>query len=102
MRHWLRLRRELDPARWMESRCEDLLSDPGNQTRRLCGFLDIEWSPDMLAHHQRPPRKEISTPTYDDVSRPLYTRSRGRWMNYRRWLEPHLDHLEPYLKAFGY
>ncbi len=102
MRHWLFLRDELDPAGWMESRYEDLLADPGKQTHRLADFLGIDWSPAMLAHHRRPDAKSVSTPTYDDVSKPLYTRAKGRWKNYGRWLEPHLHHLEPFLEAFGY
>lgn len=102
MRHWLLLRENLDPARWMESRYEDLLANPESQTRRLADFLDIEWSADMLDHHKRSSGKAVSTPTYDDVSKPLYTRSLERWKNYEQWLEPHLSHLEPFLDAFGY
>jgi len=102
MRHWLLLRERLDPARWMESRYEDLLADPEAQTRRLAGFLDLDWHPGMLDHHQRSGPREVGTPTYDDVSKPLYTRSLGRWRHYEAWLEPHLHHLQPYLDAFGY
>jgi tetratricopeptide (TPR) repeat protein len=102
MRHGLWLRERLAPDRWMESRYEDLLAQPEPQTRRLASFLGIDWSPDMLAHHRQPRRKAVGTPTYDDVSKPLYTRSLGRWKNYERWLDPHLHHLEPFLGAFGY
>lgn len=102
MRHWLHLREDLDPGRWFESRYEDLLAEPEEQTRRLAAFLGLDWSPDMLAHDMRASERTISTPTYDDASKPLYTRSLGRWENYRRWLEPHLHHLEPFLEAFDY
>jgi len=102
MRHWLLLREEIDPARWMESRYEDLLANPEEQTRRLARFLGIEWTPAMLAHHEHTPGQSVSTPTYDDVSKPLYTRSLGRWKNYQPWLERHLHHLEPFIEAFGY
>lgn len=102
MRHWLLLRDRLDPSRWFESRYEDLLAEPEAHTRRVAAFLDLEWSPDMLSHHKQSSVREVSTPTYDDVSKPLYTRSRGRWNNYRTWLEPHLHLLEPFIKAFGY
>lgn len=103
MRHWLLLRERLDPSRWMESRYEDLLADPETQTKRLAGFLNLDWRPEMLAHHQRRhERRNVSTPTYDDVSQPLYSRSLGRWRRYEEWLAPHLHHLEPYLEAFGY
>ena len=102
MRHWLTLREILPPDRWMESRYEDLLAEPEKQTRAIAKFLEIEWTPDMISHHKKKPEKVISTPTYDDVSKPLYTRSKGRWRNYEKWLEPHMHHLEPYIKAFEY
>jgi len=102
MRHWLYLREVIPPERWMESRYEDLLAEPEKQTRAIARFLGIEWTSDMLAHHKKKPEKTISTPTYDDVSKPLYTRSKGRWRNYETYLKPHLHHLEPYINAFGY
>jgi tetratricopeptide (TPR) repeat protein len=101
MRHWLLLRERLDPGRWMESRYEDLLADPGRRTRQLADFLGIGWQPELLAHH-RGGGRAIGTPTYDDVSRPLYTRSLERWRNYGPWLEPHLHQLQPFMNAFGY
>ena len=33
---------------------------------------------------------------------PIYTRSAGRWWNYRKQLEPVLPILEPWVKKFGY
>lgn len=102
MRHWLLWRERLDPARWMESRYEDLLADPETRTRELAAFLGLDWRPEMLAHHHAGDARPIGTPTYDDVSKPLYTRSLGRWRNYLPWLEPHLETLAPVLDAFGW
>ncbi len=102
MRHWLLLRERLHPSRWMESRYEDLLDDPEDRTRRLAAFLGLDWRQEMLAHHLHPAAREVGTPTYDDVSKPLYRRSLERWRRYEAWLEPHLHHLAPYLRAFGY
>lgn len=101
MRHWLLLRERLDRGRWMESRYEDLLADPGRRTRQLADFLGIGWRPELLAHHKAAGRA-VGTPTYDDVSKPLYTRSLERWRNYGPWLEPHLHHLQPFMEVFGY
>lgn len=101
MRHWLLLRERLDPGRWMESRYEDLLSDPGIRTRKLADFLGIGWRPELLAH-DRSGGRAVGTPTYGDVSKPLYTRSLERWRNYGPWLEPHLHRLRPFMDAFGY
>ncbi len=102
MRHWLLLRERLPPSRWMESRYEDLLDAPESRTRQLAAFLDLDWRAEMLAHHRQPAGRAVGTPTYDDVSKPLYRRSLERWRRYEAWLEPHLRHLAPYLRAFGY
>ncbi|MGB0775356.1 MAG: sulfotransferase family protein, partial [Akkermansiaceae bacterium] len=102
MRHWTHLKKILPPEQWMESRYEDLIADPETQTKKLARFLGIKWSDAMLNHHKNRSERNVSTPTYDDVSKPLYTRSVERWKNYEAQLTPHLHHLEPYIAAFGY
>ncbi len=102
MRHWLYLRELLPQERWMESRYEDLIENPEKQTRKLAEFIGIEWTPALIEHHLQKARKAVSTPSYADVTQPLYTRSRERWRNYLAELEPHLHRLEPYIQAFGY
>lgn len=102
MRHWLHLREIIPAERWLQTRYEDLLAEPEAQTRKIAEFLEIKWSPKMISHHQTQSQKPISTPSYDDVSKPLYTRALGRWRNYEKHLEPHVHHLQPYLEAFGY
>jgi hypothetical protein len=36
------------------------------------------------------------------VKKPVYRGAMGRWRNYQKYLEPYLEKLEPYVKAFGY
>jgi hypothetical protein len=45
--------RELGPTRYTESRYEDLVADPEEVTRRLCGFLDLEYQDEMMRYHER-------------------------------------------------
>jgi hypothetical protein len=33
---------------------------------------------------------------------PFYKRAVGRWQHYQKFLEPHFEKLEPFVKAFGY
>jgi hypothetical protein len=47
-------------------------------------------------------KKTVRSPTYADVTQPVYKRARGRWRHYQKYLEPHLEKLEPLVKAFGY
>ena len=46
--------------------------------------------------------KQVTSPTYEAVAEPIYTRAIGRWKNYERLLEPAMKILEPFLREFGY
>ena len=60
------------------------------------------FDPTMLDERLRSKRRAVRTPTYDDVTKPLYARAIGRWRNYERYLEPGLRILQPFLDALGY
>ena len=47
-------------------------------------------------------RGRIKTASYAQVAQPIYSRSAGRWTNYRKYLEPILPVLEPWIAKFGY
>ena len=46
--------------------------------------------------------KSCFSPTYEEVARPVFTTSVGRWQNYERHLAPELAKLAPLVKALGY
>lgn len=46
--------------------------------------------------------KTIRTPSYSQVTRPVYTTSRGRWRNYETRLEPVMETLAPHVERQGY
>ncbi len=84
-------------------RYEDLVDDRRGQIERILKFLGLDWDPaidDYLGHVRR--RGRIDTTSFDQVSEPVYRRSRLRWLNYRAQLEPVLDVLEPHIRNFGY
>ncbi len=101
MRHWLLLRsRLLCPT--IETRYEDLVAAPHSEARRLTDFLGLSFDESMLDVSRRSEQQAIRTPTYDDVTKPLYRRAIGRRENYRKQLEPAMSILEPYTKQLGY
>ena len=55
-----------------------------------------------MQYRERLKTKAVSSPTYEAVSKPLYTSAIGRWKNYGKFLERCLPILEPYVQAFGY
>ncbi len=43
----------LPPGRYLETRYEALVAEPERELRRVCGFLDLSFRPEMLAAHER-------------------------------------------------
>jgi hypothetical protein len=98
---WLRLR-ELVSARWLEVRYEDCVARLEQEARRALDFLALPWDPRVLDYRERLKTKAVASPTYEAVSKPLYTSAIGRWKNYQRYVEPCLEVLQPCVEAFGY
>lgn len=101
MSHW-RVLAPLMPVPWLEVRYEDMVADLEPVARKALNFLDVPWDDRVLAFHETARKKIVRSPTYADVTQPVYQRARGRWRNYQKYLEPYLPRLEPLVKAFGY
>jgi tetratricopeptide (TPR) repeat protein len=82
---------------------ENLVSDPETELRALSGFLGIPWDERMLDHAETAKgRGPIITPSYDQVTEPLSSRSVGRWRRYEKQLECVLPVLLPWAQRLGY
>src|SRR5205814_10481054 len=101
MQVWLRLR-DILPTPWIEIRYEDCVADLEHEARRALDFLELPWDQKVLEYRERLKAKAVSSPTYEAVSKPLYTSAIGRWKNYQKYLEPCLPILQPFIDAFGY
>jgi tetratricopeptide (TPR) repeat protein len=87
---------------WLEVRYEHCVLHLEREARRALQFLELPWDPQVLGYRDRLKTKAVSSPTYEAVSQPLYTSAIGRWKNYRKYLEPCQEILQPCLDAFGY
>lgn len=74
---------------------ESMVADQEGETRRLLDFLDLPWHDGCLEFHKS--KNVARTISRDQVSRPMYTTSKGRWRNYEKHLEPIFGILEDYL-----
>jgi tetratricopeptide (TPR) repeat protein len=76
----------------LEVRYEDLVLDTEGQVRRILNFLDLPWDDACLNFHKS--RRPVRTASEDQVRRPIYTSSVGRWKHYE-------SHLGPLFAALG-
>jgi tetratricopeptide (TPR) repeat protein len=86
----------------LEVRYEDMVNDLESVARKTLDFLGVPWDARVLGFDEHARKKTVRSPTYADVTQPVYKRAQGRWRNYRKYLEPHLEKLEPFVKSFGY
>ena len=92
----------LMPNPYLEVRYEDMVADLESVARKTLDFLGAPWDATVLGFDAHAQKKMVRSPTYADVTQPVYKRAMGRWRNYQKYLEPHLATLEPFVKAFGY
>lgn len=101
MSFWKALQPRLNsPA--MEVRYEELVADLESVARRTLDFLGVAWDERVLRFNEHARNKIIRSPTYADVSKPVFKTAIGRWRNYQKYLEPSLAKLEPFVKTFDY
>ena len=98
---WLALKPCLGNAA-MEVRYEDLVEDLEANARRVLEFLGVGWDERVLRFHEHAASKTVRSPTYADVTKPIFKTAVGRWRHYEKYFAPHLEHLTPTLRALGY
>jgi len=86
----------------LEVRYEAMVEDLESVARKALDFLGVPWDARVLGFDEHARQKTVRSPTYADVTQPVYKRAMGRWRNYQKYIEPHLETLEPFVKAFGY
>lgn len=102
MRAYLRHKDVLN-ANVLEIRYEDLVSDFDGTIRRALDYLDEPWDPAVTRYAQSAAcRGRISTPSYAQVTQPIYSDAIGRWRHYSRHLEAITEQLELYVEHFNY
>ena len=81
---------------------EDLVGDFEGTCKSLISFLGLEWD-ENLHNYQNTAldRGRINTPSYNQVIQPLYKQASGRWLHYRKQMQPVLPVLQPWIEALS-
>lgn len=88
--------------RWMEIRYETVVQGLEPSSREVLAFLGIGWDDVVLRFHEHAQTKALRSPSYAEVTKPVSKAAVGRWRNYRKYLEPYVSKLEPFVRAYGY
>ena len=102
MRLW-RLYARLLPIDYHTVKYESLVDNFKAETKTLINFLGLTWEPVVLDHVQHAKnRGQINTPSYSQVTKPIYKQAVYRWRRYEAYLKPFINTLAPHIDYFGY
>ena len=84
-------------------RYEDVISNFEKTIKDLLGFLKVPWS-DKVSDFYKTAEKRgmIMTPSYNQVSQPIYSSSMYRWKNYKKEFINSKSYLDNWVKEFKY
>ena len=80
MQHW----EKVLPVRMMDISYERLVADPKTEVAGLLEFLGLPWDERCLNSHEK--KRFVTTASVEQVRRPVYASSVGRWKNYESQL----------------
>jgi len=91
------------PLTYHRIRYEDLIADVEGQMRSLLDFLGVGWNASVMEHTAHAQNKgAINTPSYHQVTQPIYQSAKYRWKRYEAAFKPVLSQLHPFIDYFGY
>ena len=86
-----------------EIKYEDVVTDFDNSIKKLLKFLGLEWEEGVRKFYQTASKRGIiSTPSYNQVNKPIYKKSINRWKNYEDKFENIKPKLNKWINEFKY
>ena len=76
-----------------------LVEDPEAEVRRMLDYLGVPFDPACLEFHKNP--RSVSTPSAEQVRRPINRDGRDAWRPYEQWLDPLKQALGPALNEWA-
>jgi tetratricopeptide (TPR) repeat protein len=89
MEYW---RGVLPPRVMLEVQYEEVVANVEHQARRILAHCGLDWDDACLAFHKN--QRQVWTASVNQVRRPIYRSSVGRWRSYRKSLGPLFAALE--------
>lgn len=99
---WLQCERLL-PLNTHRVKYESLVADLEPQAQAVLDFLGVGWDDSVLDFHQHAlDRGIINTPSYEQVTQPVYQTATNRWRRYEEQFAPYMATLQPFVEVLGY
>lgn len=82
MAHW----HNVLPIPILDVSYENMVENTEEMTRKIIDFVGLEWDDACLNFHET--ERKVKTASLEQVRKPIYTSSVGKWRRYEEFLEP--------------
>jgi tetratricopeptide (TPR) repeat protein len=97
MNWWQHIKQRMN-LKYLEFKYEDAVTDFEGTYRKVFDFIGLDWNPAVVNFHQSAAKKHIVSPSFNQVTQPLYNSSVARWRRYEKEFEPINGILQSLLK----
>ena len=88
---------------YYEIKYENVVENLESTVRSILNFLELPWDNSVLEYLKTAKKRDrISTPSYTQVIKPIYSHASGRWKRYIKKTSNVYSILEPWIKKFNY
>jgi len=82
---------------------EDIVLDFEKSVQKVLNFLELPWSNNVFEFYKTAQnRNKISSASYDQVIKPIYSKSVDKWKKYEKQIAEILPILKPWINKFNY
>ena len=82
---------------------EDVVTNFEKSINNILDFLEVAWSKNILEFYKTAQvDRLISTPSYDQVNKPIYKKSLDKWKNYKDQMQNVLPILNRWMEKYNY
>ena len=95
---WMQYENKLN-IKFHKIKYEEIVEDFDSSISDLLKFLDLEWDNKLKEFYKTSENRGIiNTPSYNQINKPIYNKSIGRWKNYKK----HFEGLEIILEKWSF
>lgn len=101
MNWWETAKKQMN-MKFIEFKYEDAITNFEGTYGKVFDFINIPWDSSVTDFHKSAAKKFVVSPSFNQVSQPLYSSSVARWRNYESEFSTITKVLQPFVELYGY
>lgn len=102
LNYWQEIKQIIPPEQWHEIRYEDTVQQLEQTVGGSLEWLNLPEDPQVADYLTARAKQPVNSPTYLEITKPIHTRSVGRWKNYSFAFEEAFEQYDQLIQQLNY